>query len=101
MSSNLKGSTKQFGWLQAAATNVASLSITSQSLPPSEFVRRLECKHSMSPCAESRVICHRTDSERDPSALICLIADGQVAWVSPGPLGDWAVGLVGRSSTPH
>src|SRR6266852_5461541 len=29
ISSNLKGSTKQFGWLQASATKVSSLSITS------------------------------------------------------------------------
>src|ERR1700687_1811020 len=31
ISSNLKGSTKQFGWLQAAATKVSSVSITSAS----------------------------------------------------------------------
>src|SRR6267378_1145549 len=29
ISSNLKGTTKQFGWLQASATKVSSLSITS------------------------------------------------------------------------
>ena len=38
ISSTLKGSTKQFGWLQAAATKVSSLSITSANPAPSEFV---------------------------------------------------------------
>jgi len=38
ISSNLKGSTKQFGWLQAAATKLSSISITSANLQPSEFV---------------------------------------------------------------
>src|SRR5258705_6276471 len=38
ISSTLKGSTKQFGWLQASATKVHSLSITSANPQPSEFV---------------------------------------------------------------
>jgi hypothetical protein len=39
ISSNLNGSTKQFGWLQAPATIVASISITHlRTLQPSEFV---------------------------------------------------------------
>jgi hypothetical protein len=38
ISSTLKSSTKQFGWLQASATKVSSLSITSANLQPSEFV---------------------------------------------------------------
>jgi hypothetical protein len=40
ISSTLKGSTKQFGWLQATATKASSLSITSANLQPSEFVYR-------------------------------------------------------------
>ena len=38
INSNLKGSTKQFGWLQASATKLSSLSIISQTLQPCEFV---------------------------------------------------------------
>jgi hypothetical protein len=37
-SSTLKGSTKQFGWLQASATKASSLSITSANPAPSKFV---------------------------------------------------------------
>jgi hypothetical protein len=38
ISSTLKGSAKQFGWLQAAATRISSLSSLPQTLQPSEFV---------------------------------------------------------------
>jgi hypothetical protein len=37
ISSTLKGSTKQFGWLQASATKLSLPSVTPEALQPSEF----------------------------------------------------------------
>jgi hypothetical protein len=49
ISSMLKGNTKQFGWLQAAATKRSSLSVTSANLQPSEFVCRKSVAKALSP----------------------------------------------------
>jgi len=38
ISANLKGSTKQFGWLQASATNPPLSQSDPQTLQPSDFV---------------------------------------------------------------
>src|SRR3977135_3905852 len=46
ISSNLKGSTKQFGWLQAPATKISFLSAILRTLQPSEFICRTEIPES-------------------------------------------------------